>query len=240
MQQQVIVGDSWGVRVRGSNNVIERSTSTTARRPGIFIASGANNLILNCDSHHNYDPLEGGGNGDGFGCHSTRRRQRPPRLPRPGRNSDDGYDFINAAGHVQRREFVVVAQRLHPRHDHGRRATAPASRRAASAWPPTRPVRLARRATSCGSAWRSATARRASTPTTTRRRSTSSTTPRSATRSNFNMLADVGLRVEPPAAQQHRVRSGTAISNAVRRHRHVQLVDVVGGSHRVDAATSSA
>ena len=69
--QQIIVGDSWGVRIRGSNNIIEQLNVHHGEAPGIFIASGGNNLILNCDSHHNYDPLEDGGNGDGFGCHST-------------------------------------------------------------------------------------------------------------------------------------------------------------------------
>jgi MYXO-CTERM domain-containing protein len=96
--QQEIVGDSWGVRIRGSNNVIEQLNVHHGEAPGIFIAgSAANNLILNCDSHHNYDPLEDGGNGDGFGCHSTGENN----VIRGGRgywNSDDGYDFINAPG----------------------------------------------------------------------------------------------------------------------------------------------
>jgi hypothetical protein len=96
--QQEIVGDSWGVRIRGSNNIIEQLNVHHGEAPGIFIAgSAANNLILNCDSHHNYDPLEDGGNGDGFGCHSTGANN----VIRGGRgywNSDDGYDFINAPG----------------------------------------------------------------------------------------------------------------------------------------------
>jgi MYXO-CTERM domain-containing protein len=96
--QQEIVGDSWGVRIRGSNNVLEQLNVHHGEAPGIFIAgSAANNLVLNCDSHHNYDPLEDGGNGDGFGCHSTGSNN----VIRGGRgywNSDDGYDFINAPG----------------------------------------------------------------------------------------------------------------------------------------------
>ena len=63
--------DSWGVRIQGSNNVIENLNVHNNDAPGIFITSGGNNLILNCDSHHNYDSLEGGGSGDGFGCHSS-------------------------------------------------------------------------------------------------------------------------------------------------------------------------
>lgn len=95
--QQIIVGDSWGVRIRGSNNIIEHMNVHHGEAPGFFITSGANNLILNCDSHHNYDPLEGGGNGDGFGCHSTGGGNVISGC-RGYANSDDGYDFINAPG----------------------------------------------------------------------------------------------------------------------------------------------
>jgi len=95
--RQIIVGDSWGVRIRGDNNVIEHLDVHDNEAPGIFITSGANNLILNCDSHHNYDPLEDGGNADGFGCGST-GGGNVLRGCRAWENSDDGYDFINAAG----------------------------------------------------------------------------------------------------------------------------------------------
>src|SRR5688500_14837829 len=95
--RQRIVGDSWGVRVRGDHNVIEHLNVHDNEAPGIFITSGADNLILNCDSHHNYDPLEDGGNADGFGCHST-GQGNVLRGCRAWENSDDGYDFINAAG----------------------------------------------------------------------------------------------------------------------------------------------
>jgi hypothetical protein len=95
--QQEVVGDSWGVRVRGSNNILEQLNVHHGEAPGIFIASGGNNLVLNCDSHHNYDPLEDGGNGDGFGCHST-GGNNVIRGCRGYWNSDDGYDFINAPG----------------------------------------------------------------------------------------------------------------------------------------------
>ena len=95
--RQQIVGDSWSVRVRGDHNVIERLNVHDGQAPGIFIASGAGNLILNCDSHHNYDPLEDGGNGDGFGCHSP-GGDNVLRGCRAWSNSDDGFDFINAPG----------------------------------------------------------------------------------------------------------------------------------------------
>ena len=95
--QQIITGDSWGVRIQGSNNIIENMNVHHGEAPGFFITSGSGNLILNCDSHDNYDPLEGGGNGDGFGCHSS-GAGNVIRGCRGYRNSDDGYDFINAAG----------------------------------------------------------------------------------------------------------------------------------------------
>jgi len=89
--------DSWGVRIQGSNNILERLNIHNNDAPGVFITSGSNNLILNCDSHNNYDVLEGGGSGDGFGCHSS-GGNNILRGCRSYDNSDDGYDFINAAG----------------------------------------------------------------------------------------------------------------------------------------------
>jgi MYXO-CTERM domain-containing protein len=97
VQQYMSGQDSWGVRIQGSNNVVEQVEAHHNEAPGFFITSGANNLILNCDSHHNYDELEDGGSGDGFGCHST-GAGNVLRGCRAWANSDDGYDFINAPG----------------------------------------------------------------------------------------------------------------------------------------------
>jgi hypothetical protein len=100
--QQIIIGDSWGVRIRGSNNVLENLNVHHGEAPGIFITSGGNNLIVNCDSHDNYDPLEGGGNGDGFGGHanSTGNTGNVFRACRAWNNSDDGYDCINCSAAI--------------------------------------------------------------------------------------------------------------------------------------------
>jgi hypothetical protein len=89
--------DSWGVRIRGNNNVLEDLDVHHNDAPGIFITSGANNQVVNCDSHHNYDFLESGGSGDGFGCHSSGSNNLFSGC-RAYDNSDDGFDFINAAG----------------------------------------------------------------------------------------------------------------------------------------------
>lgn len=89
--------DSWGVRIQGSNNIIENLNVHHNEAPGVFITSGADNTILNCDSHHNYDRLESGGSADGFGCHSSGGGNVISGC-RAYDNSDDGFDFINASG----------------------------------------------------------------------------------------------------------------------------------------------
>ncbi|MBN1609189.1 MAG: right-handed parallel beta-helix repeat-containing protein [Polyangiaceae bacterium] len=89
--------DSWGVRIQGNGNILENLNVHDNDAPGIFITSGADNLVLNCDSHHNYDYLESGGSGDGFGCHSSGGGNVLSGC-RAYDNSDDGFDFINAAG----------------------------------------------------------------------------------------------------------------------------------------------
>lgn len=95
--RQLIVGDSWGVRARGDHNVLEGLNVHHCEAPGVFITSGSDNRVLNCDSHHNYDPLEDGENADGFGCHST-GGNNVLRGCRAYENSDDGFDFINSPG----------------------------------------------------------------------------------------------------------------------------------------------
>jgi hypothetical protein len=98
--QQILtnVNESWGIRVEGgSHNVFERLNLHHHEGPGLFIAAGGDNLVLNCDSHHNYDPDRGGQNADGFGSHS-RDDGNVFRGCRAWSNADDGYDFINSPG----------------------------------------------------------------------------------------------------------------------------------------------
>ena len=101
--QQILtnVNESWGIRVENGadNNVFERLDLHHNEGPGLFIADGGNNLVLNSDSHHNYDPDRGGENADGFGSHSN----DPGNTfigNRAWENSDDGYDLINSRGQV--------------------------------------------------------------------------------------------------------------------------------------------
>ncbi|WP_425399998.1 right-handed parallel beta-helix repeat-containing protein [Aeoliella sp.] len=102
--QQVItnVNESWAIRVegdRGNDNIFEQLNLHHNEGPGLFILSGGNNLVLNCDSHHNYDPDRGGENADGFGSHSDQDGNVFVGN-RAWENSDDGFDFINSPGEV--------------------------------------------------------------------------------------------------------------------------------------------
>jgi hypothetical protein len=97
VQQYQSGQDSWGVRIRGFHNVLERLNVHHNEAPGIFITSGGDNRVVNSDSHHNYDVLENGGSGDGFGCHSTAGGNIFTGC-RAYANSDDGFDFIRAPG----------------------------------------------------------------------------------------------------------------------------------------------
>lgn len=92
--------ESWGIYNLGNNNVYEMLNLHHNMGPGFFLGGGRDNLILNCDSHHNYDPKSRAGDGenaDGFGCH-TRAGDTGNvfRGVRAWWNTDDGYDSINA------------------------------------------------------------------------------------------------------------------------------------------------
>ncbi len=98
-QTLVDVNESWGIRVENgaSNDVFEQLDIHHNEGPGLFINDGGDNLVLNVDSHHNWDGDRGGENADGFGCHSN-DAGNVFRGCRAFRNSDDGFDFINAPG----------------------------------------------------------------------------------------------------------------------------------------------
>lgn len=83
-----------------SNNTFELLNLHHGFGPGLFIDTGSGgNLILDCDSHDNYDKdgSQGDGqNGDGFGVHY--QKTGPSTIMRGCRawmNSDDGYDLIS-------------------------------------------------------------------------------------------------------------------------------------------------
>lgn len=96
--------ESWGIWNTGSDNTFEQLNLHNNMGPGLFIQDGGNNLVLNCDSHDNYDPLSSTGpgtNADGFGAHIS--AGHPGNVFRGDRswwNSDDGFDLINAFSSV--------------------------------------------------------------------------------------------------------------------------------------------
>lgn len=96
--------ESWGVWISGSHNTFEKLNTHHNMGPGLFIANGGSNLVLNSDSHDNYDPLSSSGagtNADGFGAHI--KAGNPGNVFRGCRawwNSDDGFDLINAYSSV--------------------------------------------------------------------------------------------------------------------------------------------
>ena len=76
------------------HNTIENITAYENDLTGISIQSGAaNNLVLNCDSHHNFDPASNGQNADGFEASFTIGSGNVFRGCRAWNNADDGFDF---------------------------------------------------------------------------------------------------------------------------------------------------
>jgi parallel beta-helix repeat protein len=124
--------DSWGVRIQGSNNVLENLNVHNNDAPGVFITSGADNLILNCDSHDNYEPdlelrfarqlrrARRRRQRRRLRLPLVRRRERPARLPRV-RQQRRRLRFHQRFGQLPRRAILLVQKRLAARHHHGGR-----------------------------------------------------------------------------------------------------------------------
>ncbi|WP_440962762.1 right-handed parallel beta-helix repeat-containing protein [Massilia sp. GER05] len=92
--------ESWGVWIDANHDVFEQLDLHHNMGPGLFIKDGGWNLVLNSDSHHNYDPYTSNGAGqsaDGFGAHvSAGHPGNVFRGCRAWANTDDGFDLINA------------------------------------------------------------------------------------------------------------------------------------------------
>ncbi|MGC4088022.1 MAG: hypothetical protein QM756_09015 [Polyangiaceae bacterium] len=85
---------------------------------GFFIShGGGGHLVLNSDSHDNYDPTSSQGDGqnsDGFGAHYQESGAVTTfRGCRAWWNSDDGWDLNFAGVSGRHREVMGVCQRLH-------------------------------------------------------------------------------------------------------------------------------
>ena len=100
-----------------SNNTFELLNLHHGFGSGLFVDTGnGGNLILNCDSHDNYDQngSQGDGqNGDGFGVHY--QMSGPSTIIRGCRawnDSDDGYDFISQEVPIRGFVYDVSTGRL--------------------------------------------------------------------------------------------------------------------------------
>lgn len=92
----------YGVRVYGSDNIFELLVIHDNKAAGLEITgkegwAPSNNLVLNCDSYHNFDPQTNGEDADGFAAKfETLGPGNVFSGLRAWHNSDDGYDFWHA------------------------------------------------------------------------------------------------------------------------------------------------
>ena len=104
-QNNNLNAESWGLWISGSDNIFELINTHHHMGTGLFINGGGGNLVLNTDSHDNYDVNSSDGpgeNADGFGSHYT-PAGRPANVFRGCRswwNADDGYDLISTYSSV--------------------------------------------------------------------------------------------------------------------------------------------
>lgn len=88
-------GDN-GLYINGTHNQIEQIIARWNEDSGIQLHTGAgDNLVLNCDSYENYDPVKHGENADGFATKFGVGTGNILRGCRSWSNSDDGYDCWN-------------------------------------------------------------------------------------------------------------------------------------------------
>jgi hypothetical protein len=91
--------ESWCIYITGSHNIFELLNTHHNMGPGIIIWGGDANLVVNCDSHDNFDQHTSNGAGesaDGFGSHTNAAGTAGNifRGCRAWWNTDDGYDCI--------------------------------------------------------------------------------------------------------------------------------------------------
>lgn len=85
-----------GINISGASNIVELCTTCSNENTGLHITGDTNtsyNLILNCDSYHNYDAPTHGQNADGF---SAKWIFGPGNMfsgCRAWENADDGWDL---------------------------------------------------------------------------------------------------------------------------------------------------
>ncbi len=99
---QVSSGQIWNTMIiqNANHNNFEQLTFKNSMIGLDLNENSTDNLILNCDFHHNYDPLSGDsyGNADGANAHTSIGTTNTFRGCRFYYNSDDGLDFYNGDG----------------------------------------------------------------------------------------------------------------------------------------------
>lgn len=90
----------YGIAVQGSNNCIFESINSHHNGHGMGIRDEcSNNLVLNCDFHHNNDPMTSYGNADGLAiAYHSSSVSNVVRGCRMWNNSDDGLDLWDNNG----------------------------------------------------------------------------------------------------------------------------------------------
>ena len=92
-----------GIRFSGASNIVERCVVHDSRNTGIHITGDTNtsyNLVLNCDSYHNYDAATHGQNADGFSAKWIIGPGNVFSGCRAWENADDGWDLWMATNTV--------------------------------------------------------------------------------------------------------------------------------------------
>jgi hypothetical protein len=92
-----------GIRFSGASNIVELCAVHNSRNSGIHITGDTNtsyNLVLNCDSYHNYDAPTHGQNADGFSAKWIIGPGNVFSGCRSWENADDGWDLWMATNTV--------------------------------------------------------------------------------------------------------------------------------------------
>ena len=90
-----------GIYIQSYYNIVENCILYNNNDTGIQISNGGSyNLVLNCDSYMNFDPLTFGENADGFAAKLGIGPGNVFRGCRAWNNSDDGYDTYEASDTV--------------------------------------------------------------------------------------------------------------------------------------------
>lgn len=105
--------------LRANNCVLDGMTFHDGMAIGVYLLSGRNNLIMNCDAYNNYDYYSDGGYGgntDGFGAHCMSEEDTGNvfRHCRAWWNSDDGFDLINCLAPVVIEDCVAFYNGFRP------------------------------------------------------------------------------------------------------------------------------